>query len=47
MDLFDYCEGPGAKGCEFVYDRSDDRIIGHCPTCRVVIEEMDDDELSA
>ena len=44
LDVFDYCSGPDGSGCEMIPDRSDDLVIGHCPTCRVVFSEMGDDD---
>lgn len=43
VDVFDQCHGPTGEGCHFIPDTSDDLVIGHCPTCRIVFEEMTDE----
>ena len=46
IDLLDYCSGPDAEGCEFIYEETSDnpRHLGHCPSCRIVIEEYEIEE---
>ena len=42
LDVFDRCQGPDSSGCHFIPEETaaDRRHLGHCPTCRIVIEEM-------
>ena len=52
MTTLGHCTGPDGDGCHFVRhcpdhpadDLEDGRHLGHCPTCRIAVDIIDDDD---